>query len=384
MMPRADGPLKILHLCAYPLFSGAVPSTLGLAAAQRRDGHTVFLALDTKRGAFNDFEEAAEPQVALHGLAPTPALTLSTKSTPIEVVRDLSRLKHLVRSEQIDVVHTHLSHDHVLATFALWREPDLIRVRTFHSARSLAPRFGQSWLNRQARGFIVRAQRHRELLCQRFGVPTDSTRVIAGGIDATRFAPVSAPERRAARRALDIGDDVVVIGHVALLADRGQQELVAALELVAHTNVQLLFVGRGEGEDHLRARVSVSRVGNRVHFAGYVPAKELRGIYAAMDAAFVPQAGNDASARAALEALACQIPIVAVRVDALADWVTPVLGYPLETREPAEIARGIMSLASDRTERERRGAAGHAYVLSQRSFEQEAAQTVAFYRTLSH
>ena len=64
----ADGRLRILHLVAYPLFSGPIPPTFGLAQTQARLGHRVSLAFDRKRGAFNDFEEAAAPPAARNGL----------------------------------------------------------------------------------------------------------------------------------------------------------------------------------------------------------------------------------------------------------------------------------------------------------------------------
>ncbi|MCK5688216.1 glycosyl transferase family 1, partial [Myxococcota bacterium] len=53
--------LRIAHLVSYPIYSGPLPPTLGLAKAQRELGHQVYLAYDTKRGAFNEYEEAAEP-----------------------------------------------------------------------------------------------------------------------------------------------------------------------------------------------------------------------------------------------------------------------------------------------------------------------------------
>ena len=60
--------MRILHLVSYSLFSGPVPSTLGLALAQREAGHEVWLGHDTKRGRINDFEESADPWIEACGL----------------------------------------------------------------------------------------------------------------------------------------------------------------------------------------------------------------------------------------------------------------------------------------------------------------------------
>ena len=104
--------MRILHLVSYSLYSGPLPSTLALAVEQRRQGHEVWLAHDSKRGAINDYEEAADPWLEGLSLTPPLPLTLSAKSTVGEYLHDRRHLQRLLR--QVDVVHTHLSHDHGL------------------------------------------------------------------------------------------------------------------------------------------------------------------------------------------------------------------------------------------------------------------------------
>src|SRR6185437_333348 len=120
--------MRILHLVSYPLFSGPVPTTLGLALAQRDLGHTVWLAYDTRRGNFDGFEEAAEPHIKPHNLAPPISMTLSAKASPMQQWRDAKALRRWLRAGEVDVVHAHLSHDHAL--MALARAPHPARVRT--------------------------------------------------------------------------------------------------------------------------------------------------------------------------------------------------------------------------------------------------------------
>lgn len=374
--------MRILHLVSYPLYSGPVPGALDLALAQKALGHEVALAFDRKRGAFNDYEEPAEPRLRTAGLDPTLPLVLSTKSTPAEVLRDLLGLRRLVRSGGVDVVHTHLSHDHGLLALAGRGRAGVVRVRTFHSDRSLARRFGQAWVNRRAEGWVVRCQEHATRLLEAFHLPAARVRLIPGSVDAGRFAPAAAEARAAARRRFAIAEAARVILHAALIAGRGQEELVDAVASLGESAPQILFAGRGEREHDLRARVERCGLGARVHFAGYLQGDALLDGYAAADAAFVAQPGNDASARAALEAMACGLPVIAVRTGALAELVDARVGWAIPERRPERIAAALREWLTDGAGGRERGTAGRTRVVGERSVAQEAAATLGLYRQL--
>jgi len=371
--------VRILHLCSYSLYSGPVPPTVGLALAQRALGHTVFLALDTKRGAFNDYEEAAAPRVAGLRLEPPVRLTLSTKSSPVELWRDFAALRRLLARGDIDVVHAHLSHDHALAALALPRGAATACVRTFHAARSLGPRLGQAWMNRRARVYIVRSAAHREELVGRFGVPAERVHAVPGGIDAIRFSPASAAARAQARERLGLPPDALVLAHVALIAGRGQEELASAVALLSEPRPFLLFVGRGEREAQLRAHVRSLGLSSRARFAGYLAGDALLDAYAAADAAFLAQAGNDASARAGLEAMAGGVPLVVVGHDALAELAQDDRALVASERTPEAIAAALAALVADVPGARARAARAREFVLAERTFGAEAERTLAAY-----
>ncbi|HET6346961.1 MAG TPA: glycosyltransferase, partial [Myxococcota bacterium] len=276
--------MRILHLVSYSLYSGPVPSTVGLAMAQRALGHTVWLAYDTKRGNFNDFEEAAAPRLRGAQLAPPLPLSLSAKSSPRELWRDWRTLRGFLGANGADVVHTHLSHDHALV--ALAGASGVRRVRTFHASRSLAPRRGQTWLNRCGDGWIVRCGRHRDTLLHAFDAREDRVAVIPGSIDAAawRLAGDVVEVRGRLRAAWGVPDDVPLLGHVALIAGRGQEELVYAVHRLGALAPHVVFVGRGERETGLRALVRRLGVDAKVAFAGYLQGPALVEAYAAVDA----------------------------------------------------------------------------------------------------
>ncbi|MEC9464582.1 MAG: glycosyltransferase family 4 protein [Myxococcota bacterium] len=370
--------MKILHLCSYSLYSGPLPGVRGLALAQRRAGHDVAVAWDTKRGAFNPYEEAADPWFMNLELGPSLPLTLSAKSTPMEWLRDRQYLRELVR-DGVDVVHTHLSHDHTLWALSRPGGFEGICVRTVHAERSLEPRFGQRWLNQSAQGWITRCEAHDHRLASVLGVEETPRALIPGSIDADVFVPQLYENRLEARARFGIGPDVPLIGHAALIANRGQVELLEAAELLGESAPHILYIGSGEGEEALHQRVAQSPIRDNVHFAGYLQGNDLLVGYAAVDAAFCAQAGNDASVRAALEAMACSLPVLAVQHGALVDTVDESRGWPIAERSAASISVALADWAASEDLGELRGQAGRRYVMESRSFATEASQTLALY-----
>ena len=332
--------MRIFHLVSYSLYSGPLPSTLRLACAQRELGHDVWLAHDTKRGGFNSFEESGDPQVAAAKIAPPHKLTLSTKSSPVSVLRDVRTLKRLLKQD-VDVLHVHMSHDHTLASFACAAGFSGTRIRTIHAQRSLKNRFGQKNLNRRADGWIVRCEEHRHRLEAQLGAQGELIAMIPGPIDTQYFKPANATQRSHARAKFSIPEDAQVLGHTALMMDRGQEELIDAAQSLQDPSLHLLFVGSGQEYEKVQAKAAASSMAERIHFTGYLEGDELLVGYAAMDGAFSAQAGNDASVRAVLEAMSCGLPVVGVQDGAIADVVDEAVGFAVASRSPQDVALGL-------------------------------------------
>lgn len=371
--------MRILHLVSYSLYSGPLPPTVGLALAQRQLGHEAWMAYDVKRGAFNDYEEAAAPRLSGSGLEPPWALTLSAKSSLAEFWHDRRMLHQVVATHAVDVVHVHLSHDHLLAALALPRTRTAICVRTVHAERSLARRWGQAYLHKRVDAWITRAAVHRQQLMVTFAAPAERVAVIPSGFSMASWSRATPARRAELRQRFAIPNDACVVAQVALIANRGQQELVSALaSLPPAVRPIALFVGRGETKTALREHIASTSMEPWVRFAGYLKDEALRDAYQVADLCFLAQPGNDGAARAALEAMAADVPLVAVAVGAIAELVADERGYPLRSHIPADIAAGVLAAARD-AHRSERAARARQYVMEQRSFAQEAHATCALY-----
>jgi glycosyltransferase involved in cell wall biosynthesis len=337
--------MKILHLCSYPVYSGPLRPTLALALAQQALGHAVHLAWDDTRAL--PYEESAGPRIpeSLHSALP---LRLSAKATPMQVWRDTRTL----RRADYDVVHCHTSHDHVLARWA--RQQPLIR--TVHAPRVLSASWQRRRLLATADRLILRCHAHIPEV--RVDVPC---RVIPGGFDSAAWPLVTALERTDARARFGLGAAERVILHAALMADRGQRELLAA---ATTAGIRALMVGDGPDREAL-----VRAHGDRHLFPGYLSGAALRCAYAASDAAFIARPGNDASARSAQEALAAGLPLLCYPIDALAEF-PPSTVLSCDAGIDAAIARWLGGQAPT---------GGREFLCRERTLEQEARATLDLY-----
>ncbi len=282
--------MKILHLLASPYFTGPAEAVTQLALAQRALGHDVTIAIDRKRTT-NTSEELAVPRLEpLQLLSPLP-LELSVKSTPFGMLRDVMTL----RSSQADVVHSHFSHDHTL--LRLGRPRGAVVVRSFHAPRSVR------WATPAADGFTVPMDAlARKLLGHKV--------MVLPALVAAEFVPAN--DRAALRRELGLPASPL-IGMVSTFQSSRRHAL--ALEAFARRTdgAHLVLIGDGPLEAELRAKA-----GDRVHFAGYQSGAAFVKHLQALDEVWVLGLGNDWSARAAAQARACGVRVVAVDEGALA------------------------------------------------------------------
>lgn len=188
----------------------------------------------------------------------------------------------------------------------------------------------------------------------------DDITVIHNGIDLEAFD-------RFPTAALPVDGGGVVFGFVGRLDLRkGVRDLLDAWPLVvaAEPSAQLLLVGRGGLEAEVSARVATM---SRATFLGFHanPAGVLRGI----DVAVVPSHWEGFGLVAA-EALAASKPVIAANASSLPEIVRDQQeGWLVPARDPAALARAMITAVRDEAARERMGAAGRRRIEAQFSID---------------
>ncbi|MCX8155464.1 MAG: glycosyltransferase [Verrucomicrobiae bacterium] len=205
---------------------------------------------------------------------------------------------------------------------------------------------------------------------------------IVNGVDSERFAP---GDRAAARRALGVPDGAFVLGMMGSFQRRKRhQEVVSAFHTVAGDfhQAHLLLVGaRGPESDAVAALARAGRHGSRIHLVPYQ--EDPRPFYQAMDVLIVASE-NEGLSNAALEAMACGVPVLAGEACGNAEIITPGQNgwlAPLDTADA--IARALRSCLASPLEAARLGSQARATVVQQFRVEDMAAQYARLYRELA-
>jgi glycosyltransferase involved in cell wall biosynthesis len=192
-------------------------------------------------------------------------------------------------------------------------------VRQIHQSRHLVRRADLAWLYRRTDALVVGANQWKAKLVENFGLDPAKVIVIPPGVDTDRFKPDGDVE--VIRREIGAQPGDKLIGMVSRIkASRGHELALQAFQHVRakQPRAHLLFVGRGEGREALEREVARLDLASSVHFLGY-RADDLPAIYRALDVHLLLGEGSDGSCRAALEAMACGAPVVALRVGTLTE-----------------------------------------------------------------
>jgi glycosyltransferase involved in cell wall biosynthesis len=365
--------LTILHLAANRWWTGSADPTIQLVTGLASRGHHVLLGVTPG----DRFEAKAREA----GLALVDGLRLRARLAPLDLARDLGRLRRLVREEAVDVIHSHHSHDHWLAVAvaALSVPPRPPVARTFHNLRAvkLGPA-SRALYRRTAAAFAV--SRQIEARCRRAGF--GSTRVFwtPGVADLPRFG--AGGDGQAVRDEFKLGDAPVIVSVARLAPNRGHELLLAGFrELLASApTARLLLVGKGETRTRLEQLVVDLGLTQHVTFTGYRD-RDLPAVLAAADCFALMAAGSDDSCRAALEAMAAGRPVVARRVGALPETVAHgESGLLVDEDTPAGVASALAAIIGDRGRARAMGAAGRRRAEAEFTRERSVQTVEAAYR----
>lgn len=330
--------MRVLHLLASPVFSGPSENVALLAAAQRALGHEVTVAVDRKRPGLSA-EEPIVPRLKALDLLDEFGLELSVKSSPFAMTSDALKLRKL----DVDVVHSHFSHDHLVARFG--RPSRALLVRSIHAPRSL-----RRWLP-FAHGYTVPTAHD----AARF--PAEKVRVLEPLLGEEFRQP---EDRAALRQELKLSGSPL-IGMVSTFqpSRRHTEGIAAFAQLRAQQkDARFILVGDGELEPNLRAQVNQLGLDGAVTFAGYQQGAQFVRWLQALDEVWILGLGNDWSGRAAAQARACGVRVVAVNEGGLPAFADEIVANPVahevvrasqkatranrESRTNAEIASAMM------------------------------------------
>ena len=183
----------------------------------------------------------------------------------------------------------------------------------------------------------------RREIFDRFRTPPERLVLIRNAVDAAAFHPgLRAESRDAVRQQLNLPRDAFIAVHVGSGFERkGVATLVDALAKT-RGRACAIVVGRDKNAARYIARAARAGVADRVRFVGAV--SDVRPYYAAADA-FLLASLYDPQPNAALEAMACGLPVVTTPKCGVAELlVEGESGYVRDALDVAGIAEALDAL----------------------------------------
>lgn len=243
------------------------------------------------------------------GVMHVPVASLTRSWAPARDLAAFRELFRVIRSLDLDVLHTHNPKTGVMGRVAgrlagvpvvvntchgLWARPeDRLRKRVLvYGLEALAIRFSdyelfQNAADRDTLRRVLKRGRHR---------------VVGNGVDLDRFRPD--PEgRRRVRAELGIADDQILVGTVGRrVREKGLVEFPAAAARL-RGRATFVWVGPEDETEPLRQEART----DAVRFVG--EHTDMPAVYSALDV-FVLASYREGFSRASMEAAACAVPMV--------------------------------------------------------------------------
>jgi len=301
------------------------------------------------------------------------------------------RMADVTQSIDFDVIHVHdwlaafsgISFKHYLKKPMVLtvHSTEVGRAQGLHSPDSFSINGIEWWATYEADRVIVCSQSMKNEICSHFNLPLDKVDVIPNAIDATKYQ--ASVDRGSVRQRYGVGyGEKLILCVGRLVPQKGIEYFIRAIPIIAkrYPEAKFIIVGEGWSRDILEAEARSSGQGRKIQFTGFASDQEVINLMTSADALVVPSV-YEPFGIVALEGMATGVPVVASKVDGLAEVIehdrTGVFVYP---RSPESIAWGVDQVLSD---------PGHAKWLTENakeelrkaySWEAVAMKTVEVYR----
>ncbi|MFC1502487.1 glycosyltransferase [bacterium] len=328
------------------------------------------------------FRKASVPGAVLHCL-PTPfALRTMRNLSPFGKLGYLFYLKKaraIVRELSPDILHAHWATSYGLMGACSGYHPYILSTW----GRDIFDFPRQSPLHKKLLKYIIRKA---DLITATSRMLTDETKkyvvgekpvyTIPFGVDLTLFK--SKPKKK---------KNNIIIGIVKSLEKKyGIEYLIKAFPLVlkAHQNTLLLIIGEGSLKRRLMRLCRRLKIEERVVFTGFIENHRIPGFINKMDIFIIPSiSDSETFGVAAVEAAACQLPVIASDIGGLPEVINhDKTGFLVPPRNPQSIADRVIQLITDTKLRQRMGKDARRRVREDYDWSQNSRQMEKLYQTV--
>lgn len=264
--------------------------------------------------------------------------------------KTLRKLRDLIRRENVDVVHTHL-------TTASWMGALAARTCRVPSVAHVHGMDKKTWFQHADYQIAVADAVKKYLVEQGISSKNIARLYVGLPLENVTF------EQTAARQKidLDLPHDARIVGVVASLIERkGHRFLLDAMSQIDNAQLHAVFAGEGVLRNDLEAQVRVLDLQNRVHFLGF--RDDAKTVMAACDIVALPSLKEGLSI-AAMEAMWLRRAVVATAIAGMPELVVDgETGLLIPPADAASLAYALEKLLNDDVLRARLADNGHDWL----------------------
>lgn len=185
--------------------------------------------------------------------------------------------------------------------------------------------------------------------------------VISNPIDVVTFN-LPSEEKEVLKNKFNFSGNVIVFGG-RLAPEKKIDVMIKALPYLSKfiPDVELVLAGRGAEENNLKELGRKLGVEKRVKFLGNLKPEVLAEVFHASEI-FVVTSESETQNMVMLQAMACGLPVIAVKAQALPEYVTSERGALIPPGYPQILAEDAAQMLKNPKEIKKRGLAGRKYV----------------------
>ena len=281
-----------------------------------------------------------------------------------------------------DLLHMHNLEYMMFPASLAWNGPAILT--TYGLDITLFDSPGSSWKARALKRMVLR---RASAVTAASGFLADLTAKIGGlapgKVQVTPFGVDTEVFRRRVPRS---SDGWLTVGMPKdLKPEYAPRDFIQAIAILAERGLKVRGFIQGDGPEREGAQSLIRElgIGSRMEIRGRVPLDSMREIYESMDVCVLPSL-RESFGVAALEAQSMEVPVVATRVEGLAEVVVDSLtGLQIPERNPAAIADALEKLAVNPGLRLRMGRVGRDFVLDRFDWRKTVLVMDGLYRRLT-
>lgn len=308
------------------------------------------------------------------------------KRAPWNIISAIIKIRKLLITREIDIVHAHNAATLYLAFFASLTIKRNIKL--FHSCRGIELRKYYQWRNWiyiNYPGHIFAVSEYTKKMLVAIGVKLENITVTYNGVDLTRFNIDKKEEfRRSIRSEFNIPEDAFVIGIIGKMGFKGHDEIIKAFANLEKdfSNLYVLLVGGGPYLIKFKKLAYNLGISNRLKFAGTRFEAEM--FNSAFDVFALPSYWGEMFPNALLEAMSMKTPIISTKLSGIPEIFSKEVGFLINQKDTKALENKLRYLISNQGVRLKMGETARELLLEKFTIERVVDVIENEYRNLSY